>query len=233
MLSLKDGLSIAGAIGRQMSLLGSKFLDNQPVNVNLDKYAFINIKGSNCVFKICSITSNTVAFLNRVSELFISAQKIALLHSFFQFSNGYFKLGYSMTNPDSILKRKDITLLTKVSVVKAVVFPVGRYGCESWTIKKAEHQTFDAFELWRWRVFLRTDSKEIKPVNPKGNQHWICIERTDAEAPILWPPDMMSWHIGKDPHAGKGWGKEEKGAIKDEMLWWYHWLNRHEFKLTP
>ena len=233
MLSLKDGLSIAGAIGRQMSLLGSKFLDNQPVNVNLDKYAFINIKGSNCVFKICSITSNTVAFLNRVSELFISAQKIALLHSFFQFSNGYFKLGYSMTNPDSILKRKDITLLTKVSVVKAVIFPVGRYGCESWTIKKAEHQTFDAFELWRWRVLLRTDSKEIKPVNPKGNQHWICIERTDAEAPILWPPDMMSWLIGKDPHAGKGWGKEEKGAIKDEMLWWYHWLNRHEFKLTP
>ena len=146
MLSLKDGLSIAGAIGRQMSLLGSKSLDNQPVNVNLDKYAFINIKGSNCVFKICSITSNTVAFLNRVSELFISAQKIALLHSFFQFSNGYFKLGYSMTNPDSILKRKDITLLTKVSVVKAVDFPVGRYGCESWTIKKAEHQTFDAGE---------------------------------------------------------------------------------------
>ena len=233
MLSLKDGLSIAGAIGRQMSLLGSKSLDNQLVNVNLDKYAFINIKGSNCVFKICSITSNRVAFLNRVSELFISAQKIAMLHSFFHFSNSYFKLGYSMTNPDSILKRKDITLLTKVSVVKAVVFPVGMYGCESWTIKKAEHQTIDAFELWRWRVLLRTDSKEIKPVNPKGNQHWIFIERTDAEAPILWPPDMMSRLIGKDPYAGKGWGKEEKGAIKDEMLWWYHWFNGHEFELTP
>ena len=87
-----------------------------------------------------------------------------------------------------------------------------------------------------WTVALeRTleDSKEIKPVNPKGNQPWIFIERTDAEAPILWPPDVTSQLIGKDPHDGKGWGKEEKGTIKDEMLWWYHRFSGHEFELTP
>ena len=173
MLSLKDGLSIVGAIGRQMSLLGSKSLDNQLVNVNFTKYAFINIKGSNCVFKICSITSNTVEFLNRMSELFIPAQKIALLHSFIQFSNGYFKLGNSMTNPDSILKRRDISLLTKVSIVKAMVFPVGMYGCEHWTIKKAEHQRIDAFELWHWRGLLRTARRSNQSILKETNPEYL------------------------------------------------------------
>ena len=76
-----------------------------------------------------------------------------------------------MTNPDSILKSRDITLSTKVHLVKAVVFPVVMYGCESWTIKKAEHQRIDASELWCWRRLLSPlDSKEIQPVHPKGNQ---------------------------------------------------------------
>ena len=76
-----------------------------------------------------------------------------------------------MTNLDSILKSRDITLLTKVRLVKAMVFPAVMYGCESWTIKKAEHRRIDAFELWCWRTLeSRLDSNEIKPVNPKGNQ---------------------------------------------------------------
>ena len=79
------------------------------------------------------------------------------------------------------------------------------------------------------------DCKEIKPVNPKGNQPWIFIGRTDAEAeaPILWPPGAKSWLIGKDPEAGKDWEQEEKGVIEDEMVGWYHWLNWHEFEKTP
>ena len=78
------------------------------------------------------------------------------------------------------------------------------------------------------------DSKEIKPVNSKGNQPWILIGRTDAEAeaPILWPPDAKSQHIGKDLDAGKDWGQEEKWATGDEMVGWHHWLNGHEFEQT-
>ena len=78
-------------------------------------------------------------------------------------------------------------------------------------------------------------SKEIQPVYPKGNQSWIFIGRTDAEAeaPILWPPDVKSQLIGKDPDAGKDWGKEEKGATEDETVGWPHWLNGHEFEQNP
>ena len=97
-----------------------------------------------------------------------------------------------MTNLDSILKSRDITLPTDVCLVKAMVFPVVMYGCESWTIKKAEHRRIDAFELWHWRTLESPlDCKEIKPVNPKENQSRIFIGRTDAEAyaPTLWPPD--------------------------------------------
>ena len=85
------------------------------------------------------------------------------------------------------------------------------YGCESWIIKKAEAQRIDIFSLWYW------DCKEIKPVNPKGNQSWIFIGRTDAEAeaPILRPSDAKSWLIRKDPDTGKDWGQEEKGMTED------------------
>ena len=99
---------------------------------------------------------------------------------------------------------------TKVRLVKAMVFPVVTYGCESWTIKKAERWRIDAFELWFWRSSL--DCKEIQPVHPKGYQSWIFIGRTDAEAetPILWPPDGKSWLIWKDPDAGKDWRRERE-----------------------
>ena len=93
-----------------------------------------------------------------------------------------------MTSLDSILKSRDITLPAKVCLVRAVVFPVVVYGCESWTITKAEHQRIDAFELWCWRRLLSLlDCKEIQPVHPEGDQSWVFIGRTDAEAetPIL------------------------------------------------
>ena len=136
-----------------------------------------------------------------------------------------------MTNLNSLLKSRDITLPTKVCLVKAMVFPVVMYGCESWTIKKAEGQRIDAFELWCWgRLLSPLDCKEIQPVHPKGDQSWVFIGRTDvkAETPILWPSDAKSWLIWKDPDAGKDWG-QEKGMTEDEMVGWHHWLDGHEF----
>ena len=100
-----------------------------------------------------------------------------------------------MTNLDSILKSRDTALSTKVRLVKATVFPVVMYGCESWTVKKAECRRTDAFELWCWRRLLSPlHCKEIQPVHLKGDQSWVFIGRTDAEAetPILWPPDVKS-----------------------------------------
>ena len=116
-----------------------------------------------------------------------------------------------MTYLDSILKSRDITLPTKVRLVKAMVFPLVMYGCESWTVKNTEHRRIDAFELWCWRRLLKSplDCKEIQPVHPKGDQSWVFIGRTDAEAetPILWPPHAKSWLIGKDPDDGRDWGQ--------------------------
>ena len=101
-----------------------------------------------------------------------------------------------MTNLDSIFKSRDITLSTKVHLVKAMVFPAVMYGCESWTVKKAEHQRIDAFELWCWKKTLESplDFKEIQPIHPKGDQSWVFIGRTDVETetPILWPPHEKS-----------------------------------------
>ena len=100
-----------------------------------------------------------------------------------------------MINLDSILKSRDITLSTKVHLVKAMICAVVMHGCESWTIKKTEHQRINAFELWCWRRLENPlDCKEIQPVHPKGDQSWVFIGRTDAEAetPILWPPDAKS-----------------------------------------
>ena len=112
-----------------------------------------------------------------------------------------------------------------------MVFPVVMYGCNSWTVKKAECQRIDAFELWCWRRLLRVlGLQEIQPVHPKGNQSWIFTGRTDAEAeaPILWPPNVKN-----RPHAGKDWRWEEKGTTGDEMVGWHHWLNGHEFEWAP
>ena len=140
----------------------------------------------------------------------------------------------AMTKLYNILKSIDITLLTKVHLVKAMVLLAVEYGCGSWTRKKAERQRTDAFELWCWRRLLSPlDCKDIKPVHPKGNQPWNFIRRTDAEAPMLWPPDAKSQLIGKDPDAGKDWEQKEKRVTEYEMVGWHHWLNGHEFEQTP
>ena len=101
-----------------------------------------------------------------------------------------------MTNLDCILKSIDITLPRNVSLVKAMVFPVVVYGCESWIIKKAEHRRIDAFELWCWGRLLRVPwtAKEIQPVHSEGDQSWVFFGRNDAKAetPVLWPPDLKS-----------------------------------------
>ena len=140
-----------------------------------------------------------------------------------------------MTNLDSILKSRDITLPTKVHLVKAMVFPVIMYGCE------LDYKESWAQKNWCfWIVVLEKilesplDFKEIQPVHPKGDQSWVSIGRTDVEAktPILWPPDAKSWLIWKDPDAGKDWRWEKKGTTEDEMVRWHHWLNGHEFEWT-
>ena len=140
----------------------------------------------------------------------------------------------AMTNLGSILKSRDITLLTKIRIVEAIAFPVVMYRCESRILKKAERRRIAAFELRCWRRLFGSplDRKEIKPVNPKGNQSWIFIGRTDSEveALILWPSDAMSWLIGKDPDAGKDWRQEERGMTKEEMVGWHHWLSGREFE---
>ena len=138
-----------------------------------------------------------------------------------------------MTNLDSILKRRDITLLTKVCLIK------GMYG---FSISHVQMWELDHKEGWGsknwcfWTVGLEKtlesplDSKVIKPVNPKGNLPWIFIRRVGAETecPILWPSDLKSWHIGKDP--GKDWGQEKRRVTEDEMVGWHHWLCGHEFE---
>ena len=138
-----------------------------------------------------------------------------------------------MTNLDSILKSRDITLPTKVRLVKAMVFPVVTYEHESWTIKKAERRRIDAFELRYWRRFLSLlDYKEIQPVHPKRNQSWIFTGRTDAkvETPILELNDMKNWLICKDPDAGKDWRREDKDMTEDAMVGWHHQLNGYEYE---
>ena len=141
----------------------------------------------------------------------------------------------AMTKLDSILKSRDIILPTKIHLVKAMAFPVVMYGCESWTIKKVEC----LMKNWCfWTMVLEKtlesplDCKEIKPINPKGNQSWIFIGKTDAEAeaPILWPPDVKKWLIGKDPYVGKDWRQEETGMTENEMVGWHHWLTGHELR---
>ena len=141
----------------------------------------------------------------------------------------------AMTNLDSILKSRDITSPIKVCLVKAMIFPVVMYGCD---------YKLDSKESWMpknwcfWTVMLEKtlesplDCKKTKPVNPKGNQFWILIGRTDAEAetPILWSPDAKNWLIWKDPNVGEDWSREEKGVTEDEMVGWHHWLNGHEFE---
>ena len=142
-----------------------------------------------------------------------------------------------MTNLDSILKSRDITLQTSVHLVKDTVFSSSHVWM--WVLDYKENW---APKNWCfWTVVLEKtlesplDCKESKSGNPKGNQSWIFIARTDAEAeaPILWPPDAKKWLICKNPDAGKDWRQEEKGTTENEMVGWHHQLNGHEFEQAP
>ena len=141
-----------------------------------------------------------------------------------------------MTNLDSIFKSRDITLPTKSSLVKAMVFPLVMYGCE-----------LDCEEGWVpknwcfWTVVLEKtlksplDCREIQPIYSEGDQPWNFFGRNDAEAetPVLWPPHGKSWLIGKDSDAGRDREQEEKGTTEDEMAGWHHWLDGRESGWTP
>ena len=138
----------------------------------------------------------------------------------------------SYDHPRQHIKSRDVTLPTKVCLVKAMVFPVVMCGMweldykESWALKN----------WYFWTVVLEKtfasplDCKEFQPVYPKGNQSWLFIGRTDAKTPKLWPPDLKNWLIGKAPDAGKDWRQEAKGMTEDEMVGWHHRLHRHEFE---
>ena len=136
----------------------------------------------------------------------------------------------TMTNLDSILKSRHVTLLTKAHLVKAIVFPVVLYGCESWTIKKTERQRIDAFELWCWRRLESPFDCKIKPVNPKGKQSWIFIGRTDAELKLQCFGHLMrrTDSLEKILMLGKIEGGKRRGWQK-MMVGWHHQLDGHEF----
>ena len=136
---------------------------------------------------------------------------------------------------DSILKSRDITLPTKVHIVSAMVFSSSHVWMWELDHKEAWVPMNWCFQLKKIFFFGTPKSplysKKNKPINPKGNQPWIFIGRTGAEAevPILWTPDVKRRPIGKDPDAGKECG-QEKGATEDEMVGWLHWFNGHEFE---
>ena len=126
-----------------------------------------------------------------------------------------------------------IALLTKVRLVKTMVFPVVMYWCESWTVKKAGCRRTDVFELWCWRRLLRvpwtarrSNQSILKEISPGCSLEGLMLKL------ILWPPDA-NWLIGKDPDAGKDWRWEEKGTTEDEIVGWNHWLIGHEFEQAP
>ena len=144
----------------------------------------------------------------------------------------------TVTNLDSILKSRDMTLPTKVCLIKAMVFPLVMYGCESWTVKKAKHWRIDAFECWcfwalwcwrrLWRVpwtVRRSSQSTLNEISPEYSLEGLMLK---LKLLILWPPDAKSWLLGKDPDAGKGWRWEQKGMTEDEMVGWHHQLNGHE-----
>ena len=138
-----------------------------------------------------------------------------------------------MSNLDGIFKSRDITLPTKVCLVKAIVFPVVVYGYESWTRKKAEHQRIDVFELWCWRILLRvpwsarrSNQSILKVISPEYSLEGLMLKlKLQYFGPLA--KNRLIW---KDPNAGKDWRWEEKGTTEDEMVGWHHWLYGHEFE---
>ena len=140
-----------------------------------------------------------------------------------------------MTNLDSILKSRDVTLSAKVRLVKAMVFPVVMYGCESWTVKKMERRRIDAFELWCWRRLLRvpqtarrSNQSILKEISPGCSLEGLMLKLKLQYFGHLMPRvDSL-----EKTDAGRDWGQEEKGTTEDEMARWHHQLNGHESEQT-
>ena len=143
----------------------------------------------------------------------------------------------AMTYLDSILKSRDITLPTKFCLVKTMIFPVVMYGCESWTIKKAERWRIDAFELWCWRRLLkvpwiarRFNQSILKEISPEYLLEGLMLNlKLQYLGHLMHRPDSLE----KDPHTGKDWKPKEKRTTENEMVGWHHWLNGHEFEQIP
>ena len=141
-----------------------------------------------------------------------------------------------MKKPRQHIKSRDITLLTKVQLVEAMVFPVVMYGCESWTVKKAVRWRIDAFELWCWRRLLRvpwtprrSNQSILKEINPKYSLEGLMLKlKLQYFGHLMWKADSLE----KTLVAGKDWRPEEKGMTEDEMVGWHHRLNGHEFELV-
>ena len=141
-----------------------------------------------------------------------------------------------MTNLDRIFKSRDITLPTKVRLVKAMIFPVVMYGCESWTVKKAEHQRIDAFELWCWRRLLRvpwtarrSNQSILKEISPGCSLEGMMLKlKLQSFGHLMWRADSLE----KTLMLGGNGGQEEKGTTEDEMAGWHHQLDRPEFEWT-
>ena len=139
----------------------------------------------------------------------------------------------AMTNVDSVFKSRDIILQTKVCLVKAMIFLVVMCACKSWTIKKAERQRIDAFELWRWRRLLRvpwtpkrSNQSILKEINPEYSLEGLILKlRLQYLGHMIWRTDS-----GKYLDAGKDWRQEEKGMTEDDMVGWHHWLKGYEFE---
>ena len=156
--------------------------------------------------------------------------------TFTKLVSGLSEIGF-MTNLDSIFKSRDITLPTKVRLVKAMVFPVVMYGCESWTVKKAERRKVDDFELWCWRRLLRlpwtsmrSSQSILKEISPGISLEGMMLKlKLQYFGHLMWRVDSLE----KTFDAGRDWGQEEKGTTEDEMAGWHHWLDGRESQCTP
>ena len=137
----------------------------------------------------------------------------------------------TVTNLDSILKSRCITLPKKIYLIKAMVFQIVLYGCQSWNIEKAEWQRIDGFALWCWKIPLKFPWTARSNQSVLRYQSWRTYAK--AETPIFWPPDAKNWLIGKDPDDGKNWRQKQKRMTEGEMVGWHHWLHGHESKQAP
>ena len=175
-----------------------------------------------------------IVILKETQRTFALTKRICVLKAIKKRFDIPWKKNYDQ--PRQHIKSRNITLLTQVRLVKAMVFPVVLYGCESWTVKKAEHWRIDAFELWCWRRLLkvtwtarRSNQSILKEISPEYSLEELMLKLKLQYFGYLM---QRNWLIRKDPDAGKDWRQEEKGTTEDEMVEWHHWLNEPEFQQT-